>query len=194
MSDPTPAISHHWPIRRVLEAALLAADRPLPIEALRRCFDPDPGSDIIASALVELQREWEGRAVELICVAEGWRFRTHPAVQPYLDRLFAEAPKTLSRAALETLAIIAYQGPITRAELSEIRGVEVSAPLLRQLEARGWIEIVGTRDAPGRPPLWEITPRFLSDLGLASRDQLPRYPELEAQLRALSRTDQKGSL
>ncbi|GAB6050319.1 hypothetical protein JCM16106_11650 [Hydrogenophilus islandicus] len=164
--------SHPWPLRHILEAVLLSADRPLAISELRLCFDPDPGNDIIASALAELQREWQGRAVELVCVAEGWRFRTVAAVQPYLDRLLNQTAKQLSRAALETLAIIASQGPVTRGEISEIRGVELSPNTLRQLEDRGWIEIVGHRDSPGRPPLWAITPHFLCDLGLKSRDEL----------------------
>ncbi|HNQ48571.1 SMC-Scp complex subunit ScpB [Hydrogenophilus hirschii] len=174
-------LSAHWPVRRILEAILFAADRPLTIAELRQCFDPDPGSDIIASALAELQREWEGRALSLVCVAEGWRFRTVAEVQPYLARLFAQQNRHLSRAMLETLAIIAYQGPVTRGEISEIRGVELSPNLLRQLEARGWIEIVGHRDGPGRPALWAITPRLLSDLGLKSRDELPQLPEVAAE-------------
>ncbi len=158
--------------KHILEAALLASGEALTIDELRALFDSDPGSDIIASALTELQHDWAGRAVELVCVADGWRFRTKPVVQSYLDRLFGGAPRPLGRAALEVLAIIAVQGPVTRGEIASVRGVEVSPQVLKNLEAQGWIEVVGHRDGPGRPALLDITDRLLADLGLKDRQSL----------------------
>lgn len=168
--------------KRIVEAALLAADEPLSLDVLRRLFEPDPGADILASVLADLQQEWRGKAVELVCTASGWRFRTRAEIQPWLDRLRAQRAPAYSRAVWETLAVIAYRQPVTRGDIEAIRGVTVSTPVLRTLEARGWIEVVGHRDGPGRPALYATTQRFLDDLGLRHVTELPPLAELEAML------------
>ncbi|MFP5400232.1 MAG: SMC-Scp complex subunit ScpB, partial [Gammaproteobacteria bacterium] len=121
----------------------------------------------------ELAQDWQGRGVELATLASGWRFQSRPEMREYLDRLNPEKPPRYSRAAMETLAIIAYRQPVTRGDIEDIRGVTVSSQIVKQLEDRGWIEIIGHRDAPGRPALYATTRQFLDDLGLASLAQLP---------------------
>jgi segregation and condensation protein B len=159
--------------KRVLETALICAHQPLPLRDLRLLFDDQLGPDTLRSLLEELVRDWEGRGVELVAVASGWRFQSRPEMRLYLDRLNPEKPPRYSRATLETLAIIAYRQPVTRGDIEDIRGVTVSSPLLKQLEDRGWIETIGHRETPGRPALLATTRQFLDDLGLASLDQLP---------------------
>jgi len=129
--------------------------------------------DTLKQLLEELQLEWTGRGVELVCVASGWRFQSRPEMREYLDRLHPEKPPRYSRATLETLAIIAYRQPVTRGDMEDIRGVTISSLIIKQLEDRGWIEVIGHREAPGRPGLYATTKHFLDDLGLASLDQLP---------------------
>ncbi len=163
----------------VLEAALLAAPEPLPLSELRKLFDADPGSDFLRRCLAELQECWSGRGVELVPLASGWRFQTRPEFQPYLDRLRTEKPVKYSRAVLETLAIIAYRQPVTRGDIEDIRGVVVSTQIVRTLEARGWIDVVGHREVPGRPALYATTKQFLDDLGLRSLSELPPLTEIE---------------
>jgi segregation and condensation protein B len=165
--------------RRILEVALLAASEPLAVGRLRRMFEVDPGAETIRRLLDELRIEWEGRGVELVQLASGWRFRTRPEFQPYLERLKEERPPKYSRAVLETLAIIAYRQPVTRGDIEDIRGVAVSPGVLRALESRGWIDVVGHRETPGRPELLATTRRFLDDLGLRSLAELPALTELE---------------
>ena len=165
--------------KRVLETALLAASTPLGVERLRRLFDPDPGSDLVRRMLEELRSEWSGRGVELLQLASGWRFQTRPEYQLYLDRLKDEKPPRYSRAVLETLAIIAYRQPVTRGDIEDVRGVAVSPNVIRTLESRGWIDVVGHRDTPGRPALLATTRRFLDDLGLRSLTELPALTEIE---------------
>ncbi|MDD5296303.1 MAG: SMC-Scp complex subunit ScpB [Rhodocyclaceae bacterium] len=165
--------------RLVLEAALLAAPEPLPLSELRKLFDTDPGTDALRRLLAGLQEEWTGRGVELVQLATGWRFQTRAEMQPYLDRLRTEKPVKYSRAVLETLAIIAYRQPVTRGDIEDIRGVVVSANIVRTLEARGWIDVVGHREAPGRPALYATTKQFLDDLGLRSLSELPPLTEIE---------------
>jgi segregation and condensation protein B len=159
--------------KRVLETALICAQQPLPLSTLRALFDDQVGSDTLKSLLDELVREWEGRGVELVPMASGWRFQSRPEMRPYLDRLHPEKPPKYSRAVLETLAIVAYRQPVTRGDIEDIRGVVVGTPIVKQLEDRGWIEAIGHREAPGRPALYATTRQFLDDLGLASLDQLP---------------------
>ena len=159
--------------KRVLETALICAQQPLPLRDLRTLFDDQVGVDTIRGLLDELCRDWDGRGVELVAVASGWRFQSRPEMRNYLDRLHPERPPKYSRAALETLAIVAYRQPVTRGDIEDIRGVSVSSQIVRQLEERGWIEAIGYREAVGRPALYATTRQFLDDLGLASLEQLP---------------------
>jgi segregation and condensation protein B len=159
--------------KRVLETALICTQQPLPVRELRVLFNDELGADTIKELLGELQDEWAQRGVELVCVASGWRFQSRPAMREYLDRLHPEKPPRYTRATLETLAIIAYRQPVTRGDMEDIRGVTISAPILKQLEDRGWIEVIGHRETAGRPALFATTRQFLDDLGLASLDQLP---------------------
>lgn len=159
--------------KRVLEAALLCSREPLPIRELRLLFDDEYAADRLTGLLEQLAGEWQGRGVELVPLAGGWRFQSRPEMRRYLDRLQPEKPPRYSRAVLETLTIIAYQQPVTRGDIEEIRGVTVSTQVIRQLEERGWIESLGHRDTPGRPALLVTTKRFLDDLGLRRLDELP---------------------
>lgn len=159
--------------KRILETALICAQQPMPVRDLRVLFNDSLGADTIKTLLEELQQEWTGRGVELVCVATGWRFQSRPEMREYLDRLHPEKPPRYSRATLETLAIIAYRQPVTRGDMEDIRGVTISSLIIKQLEDRGWIEVIGHREAPGRPALYATTKHFLDDLGLASLDQLP---------------------
>lgn len=166
---------------RIVEAALLAAPGPLPVSELRKLFDEDPGPDLVRRLLDELRAQWfeAGRGVELVQLASGWRFQTRPEYQVYLDRLKEEKPPRYSRAVTETLAIIAYRQPVTRGDIEDIRGVAVSPNILKTLESRGWVDIVGHRDTPGRPALFATTRRFLDEMGLRSLTELPALTELE---------------
>jgi segregation and condensation protein B len=159
--------------KRVLETALICTHQPLPVRELRVLFNDELGADTIKELLGELQNDWAQRGVELVCVASGWRFQSRPDMREYLDRLHPEKPPKYSRAALETLAIIAYRQPVTRGDMEDIRGVTINTQILKQLEDRGWIEVIGHREAAGRPALYATTRQFLDDLGLASLDQLP---------------------
>src|SRR5919109_4540293 len=165
-------------VKRILEAALLASQEPLGIAELKRLFDDEIGVDTIRNLLAELREEWSGRAVELVSVASGWRFQTRPEFQPYIERLQPEKPPRYSRAVMETLAIIAYRQPVTRGDIENIRGVTVTTQIIQTLEARGWIDVVGRRDTPGRPALYATTRRFLDDLGLRSLQELPPLEEV----------------
>jgi segregation and condensation protein B len=159
--------------RRVLETALICTQQPLPVRELRVLFNDELGADTIKELLAQLQDEWAQRGVELVCVASGWRSQSRPAMREYLDRLHPEKPPRYSRAALETLAIIAYRQPVTRGDMEDIRGVTINTQILKQLEDRGWVEVIGHREAAGRPALYATTRQFLDDLGIASLDQLP---------------------
>jgi segregation and condensation protein B len=159
--------------KRVLETALICAQQPMPLREMRALFDGVLGADTLRTLLDELVRDWSGRGVELVSVATGWRFQSRPEMRVFLDRLHPEKPPRYSRAVLETLAIIAYRQPVTRGDIEEIRGVTVSTQIVKQLEDRGWIDVIGYREAPGRPALYATTRQFLDDLGLKSLDQLP---------------------
>ncbi|NBU12327.1 MAG: SMC-Scp complex subunit ScpB, partial [Betaproteobacteria bacterium] len=152
--------------RRVLEAALLTASEPLSLASLRQLFDDALSADTVRRLLDELREAWSERPVELMQVAGGWRFRARAEMQPWLDRLKPERTPRYSRAVLETLAIIAWRQPVTRGDIEDIRGVAVATPVIKTLEARGWVEVIGHRDAPGRPALLATTRQFLDDLGL----------------------------
>lgn len=157
----------------VLETALLTAQQPLPVEQLRKLFDEELDDDTVRVLLEELRSDWNGRGVELVVLASGWRFQSTLAMRPVLDRLNPEKPPKYSRAVLETLAIIAYRQPVTRGDIEEIRGVTASAPVIKTLEERGWVETIGHREAPGRPGLLATTRAFLDDFGLRSLQELP---------------------
>ena len=168
--------------KTVLEAALLASQDPLSLADLRRLFEEDIGADTLRRLLDELRSGWEGRGVELVNLASGWRFQTRPEYQQYLERLSHEKPPRYSRAVMETLAIIAYRQPVTRGDTEDIRGVTVSTNVIKSLEARGWIDTVGHRDVPGRPALYATTKSFLDDLGLRSLQELPPLEQISSTL------------
>ncbi|MGC9163206.1 MAG: SMC-Scp complex subunit ScpB [Thiomonas sp.] len=163
--------------KRVLETALICAPQALSIADLRRLFDDTIAADTVRALIEELRADWQGRGVELVQLGQGWRFQSRAEMQPYLERLYPEKPQKYSRAVLETLAIIAYRQPVTRGDIEEIRGVVVNTQIIRQLEDRGWIEVIGHREAPGRPALLATTQQFLDDLGLPSLDALPPLGE-----------------
>jgi len=169
-------------VKNVLETALLAAQDPLTLAQLRRVFDEDLGADTLRRLLDELRDDWRGRGVELVNLASGWRFQTRPQFQQYIERLSHDKPPRYSRAVMETLAIIAYRQPVTRGDIEDIRGVTVSANAIKSLEARGWIDTVGYRDAPGRPALYATTKSFLDDLGLRSLQELPPLDQISSTL------------
>lgn len=168
----------------VLETALICAQEPLKLVDLRKLFADGVSADTVRNLLEDLKQDWSGRGVELVGLASGWRFQSKPAMRSYLDRLHPEKPPKYSRAVLETLAIIAYRQPVTRGDIEEIRGVTVNTQVVKQLEDRGWIEVIGHRDVPGRPALYATTRQFLDDLGLKALDELPPLADPSAQLNA----------
>jgi segregation and condensation protein B len=172
--------------KRVLEAALLCAQQPMPLKNMRELFAESVGADTVKQMLDDLRSDWAGRGMELVCVASGWRFQSRPDMREYLDRLHPEKPPKYTRATLETLAIIAYKQPVTRGDMEDIRGVTISSLLIKQLEDRGWVEVIGHREAPGRPALFATTRQFLDDLGLASLDQLPLMESPEHSVEMMS--------
>lgn len=167
-------------IRSILEAALLVAGEPVPANQLARLFEPALDVDLVRRLLEEIRAVWSERSVELVQVASGWRFQGKSSIQKYLDRLSPEKPPRYSRAVMETLAIIAYQQPVTRGDIEAIRGVAVSTNVVKTLEDRQWVEVVGHRETPGRPALYATTKTFLDDLGLRSLSELPPLAELDA--------------
>jgi segregation and condensation protein B len=170
--------------RSVLETALLTAQEPMAIGELRKLFADDLGSETVRRLLEDIRAAWAGRGVELVNVASGWRFRAKSDMQPFLDRLSPQKPPKYSRAVLETLAIVAYRQPVTRGDIEDIRGVTVSANIVKALETRGWIEVIGHREVPGRPALFATTRQFLDDLGLRSLEELPPLDDLGALIEA----------
>ena len=159
--------------KRVLETALLCASQPLQLRELRQLFHDELGTDTLKTLLESIQQDWQQRGLELVQVASGWRMQSRPEMRDYLDRLHPEKPPKYSRAAMETLAIIAYRQPVTRGDIEDIRGVTVNSLVIKQLEDRGWVEVIGHRETVGRPMLYATTRQFLDDLGIASLDQLP---------------------
>lgn len=178
---PTEAIDTQQ-LKRVLETALLTSAEPLSLAELKKLGDTSLDNRRLETLLEELAQDWQGRGVELGSVASGWRFRAKPEMQQYLDRLNPQKPPRYSRAVLETLAIIAYHQPVTRGDIEEIRGVAVSSQILKTLETRGWVEVVGTRDAPGKPELFATTKQLLDDLNLRALQELPSLQEIGALL------------
>ena len=159
--------------KRVLETALICSQQPLSVREMRTIFNDMVGADTLKELLQEIALEWTTKGVELVQVASGWRFQSRPEMREYLDRLHPEKPPRYTRATLETLAIIAYRQPVTRGDMEDIRGVTINSLLIKQLEDRGWVEVIGHREAVGRPALFATTKQFLDDLGLTSLDQLP---------------------
>jgi segregation and condensation protein B len=159
--------------KRVVETALICAAQPISIRDLSLLFDSELSSDTLKLILEELQTEWSISGVELVSLASGWRFQSRPQMRMYLDRINPEKPPRYSRAVLETLAIIAYRQPVTRGDMEDIRGVTINTLILKQLEDRGWVDVIGHRETVGRPALYATTRQFLDDLGVQSLDQLP---------------------
>lgn len=190
---PTPQKPEDF--KRILEAVLLSADEPLPVTELARLFDQNFDDDTWRTLLEDLRRDWADRGVELVSLSSGWRFRTRPEMQIFLDRLKNERAPKYSRAVIETLSIIAYRQPVTRGDIEDIRGVAVSSHVIKTLEARGWIDTVGHRDTPGRPALFATTRQFLDDLALRSLSELPPLTEIERMIdHDLSSPPQEQSL
>ena len=165
-------------VKTVVEAALLVSQEPLPLSELKKLFDEELTSDTLRRVLEDLRRDWQGRGVELTHVASGWRFRARPEYQRFIERINPQKPPRYSRAVLETLSIIAYRQPCTRGDIEEIRGVVVSPNIIKALEARGWIDVVGHKEVPGRPELFATTKAFLDDLNLSSLEELPPLDDL----------------
>ena len=165
-------------VKIVLEAALLAAQEPIPVSELRKMFDEEIGADTIRKLLEELREAWKERGVELATTASGWRFQTRASYQKFLERIHPEKAPRYSRAVLETLAIIAYRQPVTRGDIEEVRGVTASAEVIGRLEERGWVEVIGHKEVPGRPALYATTKIFLDDLGLRSLQELPPLEDI----------------
>ena len=171
--------------KRILETALICAQQPLTLRELGVLFNGGLAADSLKLVLADLQNDWSDRGVELVHVASGWRFQSRPEMREYLDRLQPEKPPRYSRATLETLAIIAYRQPVTRGDMEDIRGVTINSLLLKQLEDRGWIEVIGHRETVGRPALYATTRQFLDDLGVESLAGLPAMDSTPAQLAKL---------
>lgn len=165
-------------ILRVLEAALLTTQEPLSMTELKKLGDPPIENSFLTELLEQLMEKYAASGIELNRVANGWRFRARPEMQPYLDRLNPQKPPRYSRAVMETLAIIAYRQPVTRGDIEEIRGVAVSSHVLKTLETRGWIDVIGTRDTPGKPELFATTKQLLDDFNLRSLQELPPLNEM----------------
>ncbi|HEY2630303.1 MAG TPA: SMC-Scp complex subunit ScpB [Usitatibacter sp.] len=172
-------------VKRVLEAALLSSPDPLTVQQLRRLFAGEVDADNIRKVLDQLKDEWAERSIELTPVASGWRFRVKPDYQKFLDRISSEKPPRYSRAVLETLAIIAYRQPVTRGDIEDVRGVAVSPATLNALIERGWVEIIGQRESPGRPAILATTRKFLDDLNLRTLEELPALEELQSALETM---------
>jgi len=171
MSNPTEA-------KRLIEAALLSSPEPVSVNDLKRLFDNQIDVDTLRKLLDDLREDWSGRAIELVNLASGWRFQTRPEFQQFADKLNPDKTPKYSRAVMETLSIIAYRQPVTRGDIEDIRGVGVSTQIVQTLESRGWIDVVGHRDTPGRPALYATTKAFLDDLGLRSLQELPPLDEI----------------
>ena len=178
--------------KRVLETALICAQQPISAKDLCALFQDQLGMDTIKTLLADLQLDWAQRGAELVQVASGWRFQSRPEMRVFLDRLHPEKPPKYSRAALETLAIIAYRQPATRGDMEDIRGVTINSMVIKQLEDRGWVEVIGHRESVGRPALYATTRQFLDDFGLSSLDQLPALENPHNPLDALAVLEESG--
>lgn len=169
-------------LKTTIEALLMAADRPLSTRRLVELLATEqevPNHEDVRAALQALQQDWEGRGAELMRVASGYRLQVRQAFEPWVARLWEERPPRYSRALLETLALIAYRQPITRAEIEDVRGVSVSSHIVKTLLEREWVQVLGHRDTPGRPAMYGTTRQFLDYFNLKSLDQLPSLVELK---------------
>ena len=175
--------------KRVLETALICAQQPLPLREMGTLFNGVLTADSIKLMLEELQNDWSGRGAELVQVATGWRFQSRPHMREYLDRLHPEKPPRYSRATLETLTIIVYRQPVTRGDMEDIRGVTINSLILKQLEDRGWVDVIGHRETVGRPALYATTKQFLDDLGVDSLDKLPAMNNTAGQIAMLDQIE-----
>jgi segregation and condensation protein B len=175
--------------KRVLETALICAQQPLPLRDMGVLFDGSLNPDSIRLLLEELQADWHNRGVELVRVATGWRFQSRPQMREYLDKLHPEKPPRYTRATLETLAIIAYRQPVTRGDMEDIRGVTINSLILKQLEDRGWVDVIGHRETVGRPALYATTKQFLDDLGVSSLNELPAMQGSDGQTAMLEQIE-----
>ena len=178
--------------KRILETALICTQQPIAARELSALFQDQLGMDTIKTLLSDLQLDWAQRGAELVQVATGWRFQSRPEMRVFLDRLHPEKPPKYSRAAMETLAIIAYRQPATRGDMEDIRGVTINSMVIKQLEDRGWVEVIGHRETVGRPALFATTRQFLDDLGLSSLDQLPALENPHNPLDALALLEENG--
>jgi segregation and condensation protein B len=167
-------------LRNIVAAARFAASTPLDLDRLAALFDDNerPSKATLRSVLDELRQHYQGHGVELVEVASGCRFQVPNGLAPWISRLWEQRPPRYSRALLETLALIAYRQPITRAEIEEVRGVAVSTNIIRTLEERQWIRALGHRDVPGRPTLYGTTRQFLDYFNLKSLNELPTLAEI----------------
>jgi segregation and condensation protein B len=179
--------------KQLIEAAIFASTEPVSVQELKRIFGNEIGIDVIRKLVEELREDWNGRSLELVSVATGWRFQTAAGFRPFIDKLQPEKQPRYSRAVMETLAIIAYRQPVTRGDVEDIRGVVVSTQIIQTLEARGWIDVVGHRDTPGRPALYATTKTFLDDLGLRSLQELPPLEEIARTLQLEPATSQPAA-
>lgn len=166
-------------IKKVIEACLLTANDAIDHEQLKSVFDDQIDDQILGTILDEIEADYAGRGIELIKLASGYRFRSRPEYQSYLNKLYQTKPARYSRAVMETLAIIAYRQPVTRGEIESIRGVAVNSNIIQTLFDRGWIEVVGYKQLPGKPELLATTAKFLDDLAMQSLEELPPLPNIE---------------
>ncbi len=168
-------------LEQILEAALMAAGKPLSIRALENLFEEEirPERKLLLEAMERLQQHYDGRGVEVVEVASGWRIQVRSEFSTWVHKLQEEKPARYSRALLETLALVAYRQPITRGEIEAVRGVAVSSSIIRTLLDRTWIRVLGHREVPGRPALYGTTKTFLDDFGLKGLDELPVQMESE---------------
>jgi segregation and condensation protein B len=186
MANPTEA-------KQLIEAAIFASPEPVSVQELKRIFGNEVGIDVIRKLVEELREDWNGRSLELVNVATGWRFQTSAGFRPFIEKMQPEKQPRYSRAVMETLAIIAYRQPVTRGDVEDIRGVVVTTQIIQTLEARGWIDVVGHRDTPGRPALYATTKQFLDDLGLRSLQELPPLEEIARTLQLEPATSQPAA-
>lgn len=163
--------------KRVLETALMCSSQALSLRDMDVLLAGAVEAQGLQDLLSQLQQDWKDRGLQLVQVSSGWRFQSRAEVAPYLERLNPEKPPKYARATLETLAIIAYRQPVTRGDMEDIRGVAINAHIIKQLEERGWIEVIGHKETLGRPALFATTPQFLADLGLRSLSMLPAVQE-----------------
>jgi segregation and condensation protein B len=170
----------HASLKNILEALLLASGEPLTVAMMASVFTDEerPSSDEIGKALTDLGSDYAERGLELKEVASGFRLQVRQEVHPWVSRLWEERPQRYSRALLETLALIAYRQPITRGDIEEVRGVSVRSNIIRTLQEREWIRVVGHRDVPGKPALFSTTKIFLDYFNIKNLDDLPSLAEI----------------